>query len=71
MPARVRIAHVVVRPVLVIDENDELSPGPEVGELAVPLSGLAELAEQLRADAVRLTAQLQSSPLGPESAHTP
>jgi hypothetical protein len=59
MPARVRVAHVVVQPVLVIDENDELSPGPQVQAVTVPLGDLAGVADLLRAEVARLTLQLQ------------
>jgi hypothetical protein len=59
MSARVRVSHIVVQPVLVIDEGDELSPGPEVRALTVPLAGLAGVADQLRAEVAKLTLQLQ------------
>lgn len=42
MTNKVRVAHIVIKPVLVIDDGEELSPGPEVAELAVPLSKVSE-----------------------------
>lgn len=48
MTRRLRVAHVLVQPVLVWDDGDELTPGPDAQPVQVPLSGLAGLADQLR-----------------------
>lgn len=62
MTRRLRIAHLVVQPVLVWDDGEELLPGPGLDPAVMPLSHLAgfmeslprkvaELAEQLNAEA--------------------
>lgn len=57
---RIRISHVVVQPVLVWDDGEELSPGPQAEAVAVPLSALAGLGEKLAAEAAALTEQLDA-----------
>ncbi len=52
---RCRIAHVVVQPVLVWDDGEELSPGPDAQPFSVPLSALAGLGEKLSAEVAALT----------------
>lgn len=54
---RLRIAHVVVQPVLVWDDGEELSPGPAIQPLNVPLSQLAGLAARLPAEIAQMAAQ--------------
>lgn len=44
---RLRVSHVVVQPVLVWDNGQELSPGPQAQPVSVPLSGLAGLADEI------------------------
>jgi hypothetical protein len=50
MTERIRVAYVIVQPVLVVDDGTELSPGPEVRPVQVPLSALASLPERILAD---------------------
>lgn len=47
---RLRVSHVVVQPVLVWDDGEELSPGPQCQPIQVPLSALPELADHIRRD---------------------
>lgn len=44
---RLRISHLIVRPVLVYDDGEELTPGPEVKDIHTSLSQLPALAETL------------------------
>ena len=44
---RLRISHVLVQPVVVWDDGDNLEPGPEVDALAVPYGQLAEFVTNL------------------------
>ncbi len=54
---RLRISHLVVTPVLVWDDGEELTPGPDAHPKAVPLTGLAAMADLLRAEVAQLNAQ--------------
>ena len=47
MSNRLRILHVIVQPVVVVDSGDELAPGPEIQPVTIPVARLAELAGQL------------------------
>jgi hypothetical protein len=53
---RLRIAHVVVQPVLVWDDGENLAPGPQTAGTAIGLAGLADLPDQLRAEVAALEA---------------
>lgn len=55
--SRLRISHVIVQPVLVSDDGEELAPGPQVAPVNVPLSALAGLADRLRAEVEQANAQ--------------
>jgi hypothetical protein len=57
-PRRLRIAHVIVQPVLAWDDGEELAPGPPVQPLQVPLSALAILA----AEFARQVADMEQAP---------
>lgn len=57
MSRRLRVAHLVVQPVLVWDDGDELTPGPQVQAVTVPLSGVAGLVEAMPEELARLEAQ--------------
>lgn len=46
----IRIAHVIVQPVLVYDDGEELAPGPTAAAKPVAVSALAGLADTLRAE---------------------
>ena len=47
MTRRLRVAHVVVQPVLVWDDGEELTPGPGVQPLSLSLSAFPEFPQQL------------------------
>ena len=57
MTRRLRVAQVVVTPVLMWDDGDELTPGPALQPVTVPLSQLAGLAERLPAEVAQIEAQ--------------
>lgn len=50
MTARLRIAGVIVTPVLVWDDGENLSPGPQAQPQQVGLADLDGLADRLRAE---------------------
>lgn len=58
--SKLRIAHLVIQPVLVWDDGEELSPGPELGQISIPLSKLAEFGAGLPAEVAALAAKLES-----------
>jgi hypothetical protein len=55
---RLRISHVVAQPVLVWDDGEELTPGPPIEAITMPLSKLAALADTLPAEVAALEAHL-------------
>lgn len=57
---RLRIAHVIVQPVLIWDDGEELEAGPEVQPFQVKLSALDGMADKLRADIATLEASESS-----------
>lgn len=63
---RLRVAHVIVQPVLVWDDGTELSPGPQAQPMQVPLSELDGMADKLRAEVA--AAEAQSLAAGPDPA---
>lgn len=50
---RLRVAHVIVQPVLVWDDGTELSPGPQAQPIQVPLSELDGMADKLRTEVAK------------------
>lgn len=58
MTRRLRIAHLVVQPVLVWDDAEEMEPGPTLNPVTLPLSKVAHLVETLPAEVAALAAQL-------------
>lgn len=46
---RLRVAHVIVQPILVYDDGEELTPGPRMEPVQVRLSDLATLGDTIRA----------------------
>lgn len=56
---RLRIAHVIVQPVLVWDADDELSPGPELSPVSVPLSQAKDMLAGLPDEVEKLVEQLE------------
>lgn len=53
---RLRVVQVIVTPVLMWDDGDELTPGPSVNPITVPLSLLAEVAASLPAEVAQMEA---------------
>lgn len=49
---------VVVQPVLVWDDGDELTPGPQVDAVSLPLSQLAGFVDGLPGEVTKLEASL-------------
>lgn len=47
---RLRIAGVIVQPILMWDDGDELTAGPQTQPITVPLSALPDLPQALTAD---------------------
>ena len=58
MTQRLRVSHVIVQPVLTWDDGEELTPGPQAQPVQIPLSALAGLADQIRAEIAQQEAQL-------------
>ena len=58
MSRRLRIQSLLVTPVLVWDDGEELTPGPELGQISLPLSRLGEFAGSLPAEVAALEAKL-------------
>lgn len=48
MTARLRVSHVIVRPVLLWDDGEDLTPGPETHAMVVTLAGLAGAERTIR-----------------------
>lgn len=55
---KLRISHVIVQPVLVWDDGEELTPGPELGQIAVTLSKVAPFVGGLPAEVAALQEKL-------------
>jgi hypothetical protein len=64
---RLRIAHLIVTPVLVWDDGEELSAGPTLNPVTVPLSRVPELVASLPGEVAGLAVQLA----GGEAVETP
>lgn len=62
MSKRLRIVQVIVTPVLVWDDGEEMTPGPQLQPVTVPLSGLAALASELPANLAQIEAQALADP---------
>jgi hypothetical protein len=54
MSKRLRIQTIIVQPVLVWDDGDEITEGPPVQQLSVPISQLAALVDALPLEVQRL-----------------
>jgi hypothetical protein len=59
---RLRVSHVLVQPILVWDDGEDLSPGPDANAVPVPLSALADYAGRVREEVARVQAQAESDP---------
>lgn len=62
---RLRVSHVIVQPVLVWDDGDELTPGPELNPASMPLSALADMAEQMRMEVQLIQDQILQADAAP------
>lgn len=51
---RLRLQHVILQPVFVIDDGEELHRGPQVAPVSLPLSRIAEWAAAMPAEIDRL-----------------
>ncbi|RRQ26313.1 hypothetical protein DK926_18895 [Rhodococcus sp. Eu-32] len=63
---RLRVAHVIVQPVLVWDDGEEMEPGPAVQPSTLPVSKVAEALASLPAQ----LAQMEQAELGETAAPT-
>lgn len=53
-----RVLHVIVQPVLVLDDGEEFHPGPQVGPATVRLSELPALADEISASVRAMQAKM-------------
>ncbi|QKY78381.1 hypothetical protein SEA_BARSTEN_26 [Gordonia Phage Barsten] len=61
-PRRLRIAHLLVQPVLVWDDGTELTKGPGLNSVQVSISEAAEFLDTLPVEVEALAAQLAVHP---------
>ena len=54
MASRLRVSHVIVQPVLVVDDGEELTAGPAAQQITLSLADLDGFADRLRADVAAL-----------------
>jgi hypothetical protein len=57
---RLRLQHFIVQPVLVWDDGNDLTPGPQVQPQPLTVAGLRELAEEWPAKLAELQAQAKN-----------
>jgi len=57
---KLRISHVIVQPVLVWDDGEELSPGPDINPIQVSVSQLGGLSETLPAQVEAIKSELDA-----------
>jgi hypothetical protein len=58
---RLRIAHVTIQPVLVWDDGEELTPGPDLQAFSVPISKAIELVGNLPGEVAALADRLSDA----------
>jgi hypothetical protein len=58
---KVRLQHVLIQPVLVLDDGTEILPGPEVEPVALPLSQVAAWLEAVPSQLDQLQMQVDAS----------
>lgn len=56
--SKLRISHLIVQAVLVYDDGEELTPGPQLNPIQLPLSKLGEFGASLPAEVAALEAKL-------------
>lgn len=59
MQKKIRLAHLIVQPVLVIDDGEELIAGPELKAIQLSLSQLDSFIASLPIEIEQLTEQLK------------
>lgn len=59
MTRRLRLQSVTIQPVLVWDDGEELTPGPELGAVSLPLSRLDHFRDSIPAEIAALQAKLE------------
>lgn len=60
---KLRVLHVVVQPILVWDDGDELVMGPPIDPQPIPLSKLIEWAEHVPGEVASIEAQIEGPPI--------
>ena len=58
MTRRLRISHLIVQPVVVWDDGEELTPGPELQTVNLPLSAAPSFIASLPDDIAAIAAQV-------------
>jgi len=58
MQRKLRVSQVVIQPILVWDDGEELIPGPELQAVTLPLSEVAMFASSLPAEVAALNKKL-------------
>lgn len=62
---RLRLAYVAVQPVVVWDDGEQLTPGPEVTVLRLPLGQARQMLDELPAQVEALAEQIRTSTADP------
>lgn len=58
---KIRVLHLIVHPVLVLDDGDEFTPGPKVSPATVRLSELPALAAEIAATVQDMQAKMDAA----------
>jgi len=58
---RIRVLHVIVQPILVLDDGSEFQPGPTVKPVTVRLSELSGMGAEIEAAIVDMQARMGAS----------
>lgn len=57
---KLRISHVIVQTVVVYDDGEELTPGPQLQPVSMPLSQVAEFAVHIKDQVSALAEQIKA-----------
>lgn len=60
---KLRIAHIVIQPVLVWDDGEELTPGPDLQAFSVPVSKAVDIISGLPGEVAALAERLAAGEL--------
>jgi hypothetical protein len=63
MSANLRIAHILVQPVLVFDDGEEMTPGPGIQAIQLPISKLGQFAKDFPKQVTELQVKIDSGEL--------